>query len=280
MLSGERAQGDARALAPMMDRAAWITSAVTIVLAILAWGSVFADTAMAGMSTMTPGMSMMAASVYVLAWGIMMAAMMLPSAAPMIVLYGAIHRNADRTGQRGIATLVFVALYVLIWMAFGLPIYLADQLVGLATATSPTLRSLVPYGVAAVIILAGLFQFSPMKVACLRACQSPLGFLMAQWRDGYLGTIRLGVAHAAYCIGCCWALMVVLVAAGAMSLNWVLLITAVVAVEKMVPAGIWVARGIGIVLVMLGVAMIVEPALYFTLSSSGMSGATMSQAGM
>lgn len=103
-----------------------------------------------------------------------------------------------------------------------------------------------------MFIVAGLFQLSPLERVCLRNCRSPLAFRLGRWRPGWRGSLTMGTAHAAYCVGCCWALMVLLVAAGAMGLAWVLLIAALVAVEKLVRHGDRVATAIGIVLVLAG----------------------------
>ena len=121
------------------------------------------------------------------------------------------------------------------------------------------------YGVAAVLVVAGVFQLSPLKQVCLRRCRSPLGFLLGHWRAGWRGSLALGWSHATYCLGCCWALMVVLVAAGAMGLLWVLLVAAVVAAEKVLPGGEWIARATGIVLLILGAAIAARPSLAMTL---------------
>ena len=103
-----------------------------------------------------------------------------------------------------------------------------------------------------ILVAAGVYQLSPFKQVCLRVCRSPLGFLLGHWRAGRRGSLALGWSHALYCLGCCWALMLVLVAAGAMGLPWVLLITAVVAAEKLMWGGEWIARITGSALVLLG----------------------------
>jgi predicted metal-binding membrane protein len=209
-----------------------------------------------------PSLSLPSATAFLSSWGVMMAAMMLPSAAPMVALYGAVHRHADRTGQGGVPTILFAFVYVFAWLLFGIPVYAAELVVETLLAASPMAVGLLPYALAVVLVVAGVYQFSPLKTACLRACQSPLGFLMARWRAGYLGTLRLALAHALYCIGCCWALMAVLVAAGAMGLHWVLLIAALVAAEKLAPAGLVIARTAGVALVVLGVLVAANPGLY------------------
>jgi predicted metal-binding membrane protein len=262
------------------DRATIITAAAVVGLGALAWASVIVDasmTSMPGMEmpsggmagmNMTPaasGPSVRSAIVFLASWGFMMAAMMLPSAAPMVALYGAVHRHADRTGQGGIPTFLFALVYLFAWLLFGIPVYGAQLVIDAFLMADPMAARLLPFLLAVVLVAAGVYQLSPLKTACLRACQSPLGFLMARWRPGYRGTLRLGLSHAAYCIGCCWALMVVLVAAGAMGLHWVLLIAALVAAEKLLAGGIWIARTAGALLVVLGALVAVNPGLYMLL---------------
>ena len=262
------------------ERGTIITVIAVVGLSIVAWVMVIADAMRAGGMSMDSSSTMgdmamgnmamgdsggassaAAALAFLIAWGVMMAAMMLPSAAPMIGLYGAIHRNAGRTGQGGVATSLFALVYVLAWLLFGIPVYGAQVAVNMLVDTVPALGGVVPYAIAVVLAVAGAYQLSPLKIACLRACRSPLGFLMARWRAGYLGTVRLALAHAIYCIGCCWALMVVLVAAGAMGLHWVLLIAALVAAEKLAPGGVVVARLAGVVLLALALLVAVNPAV-------------------
>ena len=114
---------------------------------------------------------------------------------------------------------------------------------------------------AAMLVAAGIFQCTPLKQACLARCRSPLGFFLGHWQSGWRGGLALGWAHALYCLGCCWALMVVLVAAGAMGVSWVLLIAAVVAAEKVLPRGALIARAAGVALVLLGLAVAARPEL-------------------
>ena len=248
----------------------WITGGLLVVVAALAWVSVIRqpmnmpavplDAGMAGMSPASVAQPL-GALVYLAAWGVMMAAMMLPSATPMIALYGAISRKAPQSGQKGASTFLFALVYLAAWLALGLPVYAASRLVDWAAGMYPAVGSLFPYAVAAVLLAAGAFQFSPLKRACLRVCQSPLGFLMGHWRPGVAGTLKLAWEHAAYCAGCCWGLMLVLVAAGAMSLPWVLLITVLVFAEKVLPYGQWTARIIGGALIGLALLVVARPDL-------------------
>jgi predicted metal-binding membrane protein len=209
---------------------------------------------MAGMGmTMTPTVG--DAVAYVVAWGVMMAAMMLPSALPMIALYAATQRGVAPPVARLAPTALFALAYLVLWALSGLPIYLAS--LGLM-ALGPAALAHVTAG---VLVVAGLFQLSTLKQVCLRHCRSPLGFLLGHWRPGWRGALAMGTSHGLYCLGCCWALMVVLVAAGAMGLAWVLLIAVLVAAEKLVPRGDWFARATGIALVLLGVAVALHPGL-------------------
>jgi len=127
--------------------------------------------------------------------------------------------------------------------------------------------STLAYAIGVILVAAGAYQLSPLKQVCLRACRSPLGFLLGHWRAGRRGSLALGWSHALYCLGCCWALMLVLVAAGAMGLPWVLLITAVVAAEKLMWGGDWIARIAGSALVLLGVTVALRPDLVTALRS-------------
>jgi predicted metal-binding membrane protein len=239
-------------------RAALATYAGLLVVSVAAWAAVLrapmgADD-MAGMQmVMTPTAGDAAA--YVAAWSVMMAAMMLPSAMPMIGLYAATQRSVPSPFARTVSVAGFAATYLTLWAASGLPIYVASL------ALMAVRPAVLAYITAGVLVVAGLFQFSRLKQVCLRHCRSPLGFLMGHWRAGWRGGLAMGWAHAWYCLGCCWALMVVLVVAGAMGLPWVLLIACVVAAEKLMPGGEWIARAIGVALVALGVAVAVHPGL-------------------
>ena len=239
------------------DRATVVTSVILLLIAAVAWVDVVrssvGDPDM--MMTMFMPMTVSGGLAFIASWGIMMTAMMLPSALPMIALYGATQRSAAASGPRGVPVVVFAFVYLAVWAAFGAPVYVAHTfLMGLPPAA-------FAYGIAVVLLAAGAFQLSPLKQACLRVCRSPLGFLLGHWRAGLRGSLVLGWSHAVYCLGCCWALMVVLVAAGAMGLAWVLLIAAVVAAEKLLPRGEWIARATGGALLLLGVAVALRPAL-------------------
>lgn len=214
--------------------------------------------------TMAPGTlpgAVREAVAFVGMWGVMMAAMMLPSAAPMILLYGTVSARLRSSSERVIPPWVFGGVYAAVWLAAGVPVYLANLGVETFGRSSLAFRANSPYLIAAVLAAAGAYQFSPLKRSCLRVCESPLFFLMRGWRSGYASTLRLAFAHAAYCLGCCWALMVILVAAGAMSLSWVVVLTVLVFAEKILPSGERTARAAGIVLLVLSTAIAAKPSL-------------------
>ena len=198
---------------------------------------------------------------FTLEWGVMMTAMMLPSAAPMILLYGNASRRQDKSSERVIPAEIFAMTYVVLWLLTSVPVYLAWVGIGEIAARSTTFAAAMPYAVAGTLLAAGVYQLSPAKHACLRQCESPVDFLMRRWRPGYAASLRLAAAHAAYCIGCCWALMVLLVVAGAMSLPWVLAIAVLVFAEKVLPAGERTARISGVMLIVAALAVVVRPEL-------------------
>jgi predicted metal-binding membrane protein len=241
------------------NRAAFVSGGTLVALAAVAWAALLLQA-----QTPVAASGSLEAASFLAAWGIMMAAMMLPSATPMISLYSVLHRNSSANAPPGIPTALFALVYLLVWLAFGVPVYITSAIVD----SRAELGDVLPYALAVVLVGAGVYQLTPLKRACLRVCRSPLGFLLARTRSGYTGTFRLALEHAAYCVGCCWALMVVLVAAGAMSLQWVLLVAAVVFIEKLLPGGEWTARVVGVGLVLLGLAVAVNPDLAMVLRPS------------
>lgn len=241
------------------------TAAGLAVVAVSAWLGVVRDASSTSMAM--PGMapSLAEGAVFTAQWGVMMAAMMLPSAAPMILLYRTVRRRVAGGGERSVPPAVFAAVYLFLWLALGVPVYAAYVAVGAAAMHRPWVGEAMPFAVAGVVAAAGAYQLTGAKRACLRRCESPLAFLMRRWRGGYAATLRLAVEHAGYCIGCCWGLMAILVAAGAMSLPWVVAITVVVFAEKVLPRGWRTARVVGLVLLALALAVAMHPELAYTL---------------
>jgi predicted metal-binding membrane protein len=240
---------------PVQDRVTFLTSVVLLLIAVVAWVLVILSSIHGENMAMAMPVTVSDVLVFLASWAIMMTAMMLPSALPMIALYGAIQRRAIGASTRGMPVAAFTLVYLSLWAATGVPVYFAHM--RLAALGGLTLS----YGIAVILLAAGAYQLSPLKQVCLRVCRSPLGFLLGHWRAGRRSSLALGWSHAVYCLGCCWALMLVLVAAGAMGLPWVLLITALVAVEKLIPGGEWIARIAGAALVLLGVTVALRPDL-------------------
>jgi predicted metal-binding membrane protein len=169
-------------------------------------------------------------------WATMMVAMMVPSTLPMVAMFATLNRNRRQRRQPYTPTAVFVAGYLLAWTGFSVLATLAQWPLHSAGLLNPMMdsRSYLLSGV--VLMVAGVYQWTPVKDACLHNCRSPLGFLLTEWRDGTGGALLMGIRHGSYCVGCCWALMLVLFGVGVMNMLWVLLITAFVLVEKIVPA--------------------------------------------
>jgi predicted metal-binding membrane protein len=242
------------------DRATVLIGAMLVVVTIAAWVAFLAHAvspSTMAMDTVSSGADLAGAAGFIGAWVVMMAAMMLPSAAPLVLLY----RAAGADG-RVANTVPLVAGYLLAWAVFGAFVYAAQQALSAVVLASPTLADASPYAVAGILAIAGVYQFTPLKQACLRECRSPLDFLMHRWRGaGAFDALRLGVEHGAYCVGCCWGLMAVLVIAGAMSLLWVVLIALIVFVEKLMPFGERGAQLSGVALGLLAVLVAVNPNL-------------------
>jgi predicted metal-binding membrane protein len=162
--------------------------------------------------------------------------------------------SGRRERATAIPTWIFTAGYILVWLAAGLLVYMLVQIGSeIATRlTSADRASWAPVALGATLLAAGLYQFTPIKRVCLIHCRSPFAFVAQHWRDGRAGALQMGLRHGAYCLGCCWALFAVLVAAGVMSLAWMLLLTLVVFVEKVLPQGRRASPMIGVALIVLG----------------------------
>ena len=169
-------------------------------------------------------------------WAVMMTAMMLPSASPLVLLYGAAVRRtvADASPRRIYA---LAAGYLALWALFSLAATVIQRVLASLLLLSPMMEAASSRMTAALLVVAGVYQVTPAKLACLRACQSPLGFLMSHWRDGLSGAFRMGLQHGMYCVGCCCALMLLLFAGGVMNLAVIAALTAFVALEKFVSLG-------------------------------------------
>lgn len=185
-------------------------------------------------------------------WLVMMTAMMVPSAAPVILLFANLNRQRRERRSPAVPTSVFVLGYLLAWTAYSL--LAAGAQLGLRDAAllSPGMAAASPFLGGGLLVLAGVYQWTPLKRACLAHCRSPLHFLSTEWREGAAGALRMGLRHGTYCVGCCWLLMALLFVAGVMNLLWVAAIALFVLLEKVVPAGGWIGRVAGVLLVAWG----------------------------
>lgn len=213
------------------------------------------------MSTAPAPWDLSAWALIIAMWWIMMIAMMSPSAVPTILLYATVHRHALAQGQvqdRLAPTGAFAAGYLTVWLGFSVVaavLHWALEYAGLVSTMMMGSQS--RWLSAGVLIAAGLYQLSPLKHVCLSHCRAPASFLSRHWRPHAVGALRLGAIHGAYCVGCCWMLMVLLFVGGVMNLAWIAALAALVLIEKVLPAGQWIGRGVGIVLIAWGVATLV-----------------------
>jgi predicted metal-binding membrane protein len=182
-------------------------------------------------------------------WAVMMVAMMVPTAAPMILVFATVSRQRRAQHRPFVPASVFLLGYVAAWSGFAAAATVAQWGLHTAALLSPMMVSTSPVLGGALLVAAGVFQWSPLKYICLNHCRSPLGFLMAEWREGTKGVFVMGLRHGIFCLGCCWVLMTLLFVLGVMNLLWIAALAAFMLIEKVAPAGHWVSRVTGVLLV-------------------------------
>jgi len=188
-------------------------------------------------------------------WSVMMVAMMLPSATPMILAFTRVHCQRAASGAAAVPSALFVSGYVLVWIAWSILAALAQSALQAGDLLDPvTLRS-GPLAGSVLLLAAGLFQWSPLKEACLAKCRSPLSLLLTEWREGARGALVMGLRHGAFCAGCCWALMMLMFVGGVMSLAWMGALAIYMLAEKIVPHGRLLSRASGAVLIVAAIAV-------------------------
>jgi predicted metal-binding membrane protein len=232
----------------------WVTATLLVLVPAACWAWIVAMAAdmhgaMAGPSAWMMTMQWDAPRLLLLfaMWAAMMTAMMLPSAAPLVLLYaGVLHsRNEPQASRRLYA---MAGGYVFVWSGFSIAATVLQRILAKAFVLTPMMEP-DSRGVAAILIaIAGVYQLTPLKARCLRLCRSPLSYLVQHWRPGTLGGFRLGVDHGLYCVGCCWALMLLLFAGGVMNLIVIVALAIWVLVEKLAPFGEHTARISGVAL--------------------------------
>ncbi len=254
-------------LEALLRRDRLVVVGALVVLALVAWSYVLwlaAEMNMVGMDMGSAGSSMMAPAaapwsavefcfVFVM-WLVMMIGMMAPSAAPMVLLYARVGRGGQIGGQPLAATGWFVAGYFLAWAGFSLVATFLQWMLEREALLTPRMASANILMGAIILIAAGIYQWTPIKNACLAQCQSPFRFLMTHggFRSNVPDCLYLGLVHGTYCVGCCWALMALLFVVGVMNVLWIALLALIVLLEKLTPWGRWVARIAGTVCIAAG----------------------------
>jgi predicted metal-binding membrane protein len=247
------------AVPPPVARQRNIILAVLVGLAVVGW-VVFLDQARRpddmGMDAMGPDLTMGGSwPLFLGMWVAMMMAMMFPAAAPMVLMYGRMRRS-DPTSVS-----LFTGSYIVLWFAFGAAAYLLSAAVETGAERSEWVASNWGRAGGALLVLAGLYQLSPLKEICLRQCRTPMSFVMTRWRDGRGGAVRMGLTHGLYCMGCCWMLFVVLIPLGLMNIAAMVAVAALVFAEKVLPRPRVVGGAAAAAMIAIGLAVMVRPSL-------------------
>jgi len=243
----------------LLQRERYLILGVLLVLAALAWGLLIWQTPM--MNNQAMGLAMgMSALLFIAIWAVMMVAMMFPAAAPMILMFSKIYASKRQQERPFVPTWVFVSAYLLVWSLCGVVAYpLAVGIEQLAAQSMWLMENAARLG-GVVLLVAGLYQLSPLKDICLSKCRTPLQFILSSWHDGYGGAFRMGLEHGAYCLGCCWLLFVILFPLGIMNLAVMALVTALIFAEKALPIGRQISKLAGVGLIVYGVLVMFLPA--------------------
>jgi predicted metal-binding membrane protein len=241
------------ALERVLRRDRLIVATGTAVVVALAWGYLIAgagiDMSMADMPMEPTPWSLAQALIMFAMWWVMMIAMMVPSATPMVLLFAAVKRKEGAADRPVALTWLFLGGYLLIWAGFSLVAVSAQWGLERAGLLSQMMASTSNVLGAVILLAAGLYQLTPIKRACLRYCQSPVLFLSRYWQPGAMGALNMGFRHGSYCVGCCWFLMALLFVSGVMNLVWIAAVAIYVAFEKLLPHSRWLSRAAGVGLI-------------------------------
>ena len=242
-------------------------AALLLGAALVAW--IVTVERMSGMD-MGPGTNLGGAGWFVGIWVTMMAAMMLPSVAPMLLLFDRVSAERARRGRAYAPTWIFAASYFVVWTFYGLAAYALYRGIRALDLGFLAWNRDGPYIAGALVALAGIYELTPLKAVCLRHCRSPMHFVLGGWRDGITGAVRMGAEHGAYCVGCCWGLMVVLFALGVMSLFWMGVVAALIFAQKVLPYGDRLAGVFAVAFVAFGIWIASAPGTVPGLTQPGM----------
>jgi predicted metal-binding membrane protein len=233
-----------------------LVAVVLLAGALVAW--IVTIERMQGMDA-GPGTQLGGFGWYLGIWVTMMAAMMLPSVAPMVLVFSRISRERSRRGSTYAPTWVFVAGYLLAWVCYGAAAYGVYRVLAALAPDFLAWDSGGPWVAGGAIAAAGIYQLTPLKRVCLRHCRTPLHFVMDGWKEGWGGALRMGIVHGAYCVGCCWGLMLILFALGVMSLFWMAALAAIIFAEKVSPFGARLSQAFAVAFVLFGIWVAVAP---------------------
>jgi predicted metal-binding membrane protein len=231
-----------------------------LVLAAAAWAVLVWQSSMTDMDDVGNMLTMdMGAPLFLAIWMAMMVAMMFPTAAPMILTFASVQQNKQKRGKPYVPTWVFVSSYLAIWMTFGVLAYVAALgATELADNSMWFMDNAARIG-AGVLILAGLYQLSPLKNVCLSKCRAPMNFVLTSWRDGTVGALRMGLGHGLYCLGCCWLFFVIVFPLGMMNVAILAVIVLLIFAEKSLPFGPRASQLAAVVLVGYGTLVMFVP---------------------
>ncbi len=222
-----------------------------------------------------PGTDLGGLGWYLGVWVTMMAAMMLPSVAPMVLLFDKVSEERARRNQAYVPTWIFAASYFAVWTVYGLAAYAIYRGVRALDLEFLDWSRGGPYVVGALLAIAGAYELTPLKNVCLKHCRSPMHFILGGWREGFGGAVRMGVEHGAYCVGCCWGLMLVLFALGVMSILWMAVVAALIFAQKLLPRGEVLSRVFAVAFVAAGIWIAAAPGSVPGLTQPGSHGPSM-----
>lgn len=225
------------------DRA--VIAGVLTVLAGLAWAHM----------VLMPHSNAAMYSLAAMMWATMMVAMMLPAAAPMVLAFARVRRTRIQAAHPAVPTAIFLGGYLAVWLTFAMVMAAAQWALHESTVLSGATGESDTLLAAALLAMAGAFQWTNVKEACLAKCRTPLGFIATEWREGRRGAFVMGLRHGVFCTGCCWALMVLMFAGGLMNLLWMLALAAYMLAEKILPGGRVLARATGALMLIAGAAL-------------------------
>ena len=238
-----------------MPRDRLFLSGALAILTALSWAYLYHDATVGHCSRMDRAGTWFDFTMLLTMWTVMMAAMMLPSAAPMILMFAKVNRQRAVRAAPALPVGAFVAAYLLIWTLFSLAATGVQWWLSSTEMLTMSMELVSRSAAAGLLLVAGVFQWTPLKRMCLQHCHTPFTFLMRYWRDGRSGAFEMGLRHGIYCVGCCWAVMALLFVAGVMNLLWVLALSALVLLEKLMPK---IAKPAGIAMMIAGILVLVR----------------------